>query len=164
MKTPAKPAKPSTGPSQALIARIEHLDSLLKHLPQSLPIDPSVSKYHLNLDEDILADGGPLAAASRCLELCFETWQMARTGDGNIHFRERGSRLKALIVFMKTTVKKMTEADRAVFKDAWLERLIRAAVANGAKIPSVSSYKQNSESSNKRNATSPPDSEPQLAA
>ncbi|KAJ7598285.1 hypothetical protein C8J56DRAFT_1039117 [Mycena floridula] len=67
MKQP-KASKPSTGPPQALIACIEHLDSLLKHLPQNLPLDPPTSGYNFNLDPEILEDGGPLAAASQCLK------------------------------------------------------------------------------------------------
>ncbi len=137
-KTSTNP-KLSTGPSKALVERINHLKNLFEHLPDSveLPLDPNDSKYTFYLDSEILSeDPSGMAALSRCFEVAFDTW---RQPDSKIKLTERGHRLSEdLIKFLKEVVKKdlKTDIDHAVFKDAWLEWLIQSAVHAGAKIPS----------------------------
>ncbi|PBK87479.1 hypothetical protein ARMGADRAFT_1085498 [Armillaria gallica] len=124
--------KPATGPLQSLISRIEHLLHLLQGLPHhdSVPLDPIQSTYNFSLNPDILEDGGPFAAISQCLEVNFATW---RNPDGLIHFAERGKQLERMITMLKQAVKMMSEKDREAFSSAWLERLITAAINQGAK-------------------------------
>ncbi|KAJ3493457.1 hypothetical protein NLJ89_g11017 [Agrocybe chaxingu] len=64
------------------------------------------------------------------LEVCFRTYQ-----NPQIRFAERGRRLDDLISAVRQAVKIMTDSDRDAFCQAWLERLIDAAVQDGAKIP-----------------------------
>ncbi|KAG5646852.1 hypothetical protein H0H81_008123, partial [Sphagnurus paluster] len=129
--TKAKPTKAPPGPPAALVSRIEHLAALLKNLPTSIPLDPPQSTYQFTMDPEKLEDCGVFGAFSSCMEICFGTWQGK---DRVIHFTERGKRLAGLTALMKTAVKTMSEGEREVFREAWLERLIKIAIADGAKI------------------------------
>ena len=130
--TKHKTDKTLPGPPLELTSRINHLSNLLLHLPLTLPLDPSKSKYSFFLDPDEVTDKGIFGAFGNRMESCFETY---KAKDQPIHFTERGKRLKALADLMKTAVGKMTDGERTVFREVWLERLIRAAIADGAKIP-----------------------------
>lgn len=121
--------KPVTGPPQELISRIEHLRSLLKNLPTSLPENPADSPYRFYLDPDALDDRGYLGELSHALEVSFVTHQRP------LQFLQRGSSLDPLPALLKTAVKHMSSAERDVFRQAWLQRLIDAASAAGAKVP-----------------------------
>ncbi|KAJ6513471.1 hypothetical protein C8R45DRAFT_1050224 [Mycena sanguinolenta] len=121
--------KPVKGPPQELISRIEHLRSLVNNLPLSLPENPPNSTYRFYLDPDALEDRGYLGELSHALEVSFATHLRP------VQFLQRGSSLNALPALLKTTVKQMSTAEREVFRKAWLERLIDAAVAAGAKVP-----------------------------
>ncbi|KAJ7927358.1 hypothetical protein B0H13DRAFT_2312562 [Mycena leptocephala] len=61
---PTEP-KASTGPPQALIYCIEHLQQLLKHLLSSLLLDPAESLYQFYIDEDRVADAGTVFSACK---------------------------------------------------------------------------------------------------
>jgi hypothetical protein len=52
-----------------------------------------------------------------------------------VPFREHCPGLEALEGICKRAVRDMSPADCAVFQDAWIERLIKAALDSGAKIP-----------------------------
>ena len=122
------------GPPQELISRINHLHNLLKNLPSSLPSNPKESRYCFGLDTEDVAEEGVWYAFNRNLEACFETHTIP--AGGTIVFRERGPRLEALIQTFKTAARGLTsDADRTFMQDLWLERLIRAAEQQGAKIP-----------------------------
>ncbi|KAF4590471.1 hypothetical protein EYR38_009772 [Pleurotus pulmonarius] len=128
--TKKKATQPTVGPSQELVSRILYLQQLLKALPHILPLDPELSRYQFAIDTEDIAEYGPLGAFSRCMEAAFETF---RRRDGVIEFTERGERLeKHLIGTMRAVVKVMSEIDRTVFKEAWLERLITTAKRHGA--------------------------------
>ncbi|KAJ6619927.1 hypothetical protein B0H10DRAFT_2024078 [Mycena sp. CBHHK59/15] len=115
---PTEP-KASTGPRQALIYHIEHLQQLLEHLPSSLPLDPAESLYQFYIDEDHVADAGTVfPVAGRALELSFGTWER----DAVVKFTERGSRVAALGPFLKSV-------------KAWISRLLQAAKDSGTAIP-----------------------------
>ncbi|KAJ7612906.1 hypothetical protein DFH06DRAFT_1198821 [Mycena polygramma] len=130
MAPKSKPeAKAVTGPSQELISRIEHLRSLLNNLPESLPENPADSPYRFYLDPDETKDRGYLGELGHALEVSFATHLRP------VQFLQRGSCLDPLPVLLKTTVKQMPSRDREIFREAWLERLINAAVAAGAKAP-----------------------------
>ncbi|KAJ7843751.1 hypothetical protein B0H14DRAFT_2585528 [Mycena olivaceomarginata] len=120
------PAKPVTGPPQALISRIEHLADLLHNLPSSLPEKPSHSLYNFWTDPEILKDGGHFSAVSHALEVSFETHLLSLQGR-TLVFTERGERLDTLVKFLKTGVKHMSPGERTTFQGAWLERLITAS-------------------------------------
>ena len=76
-----------------------------------------------------------MVAFNRNLEACFKTY--AIHASGTIVFQERGPRLEALIQTFKTTARGLTsDADQKFMEEVWLEKLIRAAVQQGAKIPS----------------------------
>lgn len=123
------------GPPQKLISRITHLHNLLKNLPSSLPFNPAESQYCFSLDTEDIAEEGIWYAFNRSLETCFETHRIP--AGGTIVFRERGPRLDDLIKTFKTAAKGLTtDADRKFMQEVWLERLIKAAEMQGAKIPS----------------------------
>src|ERR1700720_2078100 len=82
---------PQNGPAQHLISRINYLGNLLKHLPESLPLDPIESHYHFGLATLDVEEEGGWFAFNRNLEACFETHKIAAGGE--IVFRERGSKL-----------------------------------------------------------------------
>ncbi|KAK6997237.1 hypothetical protein R3P38DRAFT_3624476 [Favolaschia claudopus] len=106
-----KEDKPVKGPPRELVARIEHLRSLLRNLPQSLPENPPDSPYRFYLDPE-KAD-------------TLESWGMLlRCPSRLTYFTESPSSFN------------LSEKDRGTVKDAWIERLITAAVASGTKIPS----------------------------
>ncbi|KAE9388771.1 hypothetical protein BT96DRAFT_947346 [Gymnopus androsaceus JB14] len=133
MKAPAKPAKPSTGPPQNLIEQLEHLRTLLKHLPEHIPLDLPAheSTYHFQLpSDDEIEERGAFGAISHALEICF-----GQRRDGLIMFKERGQRLEEMVKMLKLGVKQMSDGDREAFRDAWLKRLIEAAKAAGGRVP-----------------------------
>ncbi|KAJ6607780.1 hypothetical protein B0H10DRAFT_1955972 [Mycena sp. CBHHK59/15] len=124
--------KAVTGPPRELIARIEHLQSLLCNLPTSLPENPIDSTYRFYLEDEKLEDRGYLGELSHALEVSFATHELR---GAPIRFLQRGTSLDVLPAMLKTAVKKMTDKDREAFRTAWLERLITAAVASGATVP-----------------------------
>lgn len=63
--------------------------------------------------------------------MCFETYK----NKGSITFCKRGSRLDTLMKMLKEAVKGLTECDRAILQESWIERLIKAAELQGAKMP-----------------------------
>ncbi|CAK5275046.1 unnamed protein product [Mycena citricolor] len=130
---PPKQNRTVTGPSRALIARIQHLKSLLSGLPNSLPESLPESPYHFYFDAERLDDRGYFGEVSHLIEISFETHKLPQGGP--ILFRQRGACLAPLISVLKTAVKWMTEDERTSFQSAWLERLINGAIASGAKIP-----------------------------
>ncbi|PBK90520.1 hypothetical protein ARMGADRAFT_1032525 [Armillaria gallica] len=78
----------ATEPPKALIECINHLKTLLEHLPDSneLPLNPAKSKYIFYLDPEVLSeDPSGIAALSHCLEVAFETWFRP---DGEIEFKD----------------------------------------------------------------------------
>ncbi|KAJ3514067.1 hypothetical protein NLJ89_g2589 [Agrocybe chaxingu] len=133
--TQKKTTTTQIGPSQALVSRINHLRELLKCLPSTLPLNPATSSYDFGLDPEKLEDRGPLGAVSHSLEVAFRTFDHRNQ---EIHFTERGDRLEALVSMLKLAVKSMSNSDRQVFQEAWLEQLITAAERDGAKIPAKS--------------------------
>jgi hypothetical protein len=69
---PLKVPMPLTGPSQALIERINYLKTLLSGLPQTLPLEPLDSQYRFYLDEDSVGVAGTVfPEASHALEVSF---------------------------------------------------------------------------------------------
>ncbi|KAK7016186.1 hypothetical protein VNI00_018970 [Paramarasmius palmivorus] len=97
--------KPVTGPLKHLHERIEHLATLLKNLPDTLPLNPPPheSTYHFGIDPDNVELCGPLGAVLHVLEIAF-----GQCPDGYIEFKERGPRLSSeLPKMMKIAVKNM---------------------------------------------------------
>ncbi|THU80666.1 hypothetical protein K435DRAFT_600201, partial [Dendrothele bispora CBS 962.96] len=144
------PKKPSKGPSQHLIERIDHLRNLLHNLPDSLPLNPpaSESTYHFALVPEDLEERGAFGAVSHSLEIGF-----GQQPDGILHFRERGERLEELIRMLKAGVKIMSDTDRSAFQSAWLERLINAAKSDGAKYTKRKQLNQDSTNSSDKHVT-----------
>jgi hypothetical protein len=131
-----KDKSPLNGPSAELISRINHLGHLLKNLPRNLPLDPlqSESRYNFGLETEHVEEEGVWFAFNKNLEACFETHTIP--AGGTIVFRERGKRCEALIKMFKEAVKALTkDADRDFLQEVWLERLIKAAELQGAKVP-----------------------------
>ena len=120
------------GPSSELTSRIHHLQHLLERLPNTLPLNPEESNYHFALDMDIVNDEGVWYAFNRNLEVCFEMHKL-RNGE-IIVFQERGDQYNGLIKMMKTTVKALPKKEHTFFREVWLERLIKAAELQGAKV------------------------------
>ncbi|KAJ7897662.1 hypothetical protein B0H14DRAFT_3425022 [Mycena olivaceomarginata] len=130
-KEAAKP-KPVIGPSCELIARIEHLRNLLKHLPRSLPIDPPDSCYWFFLETDSIDLHGYFGAAGHALEISFRTFMLR---DQPLKFQQRGGSLDDLPKMLKHAVKHMKDGEQENFRTAWIEHLIMAAKGSGANIP-----------------------------
>ena len=134
--TRKKDKSPQNGPSAELISRINHLGNLLKNLPRHLPLDPlqAESRYNIGLETEHVEEEGVWFAFNKNLEACFETHTIP--AGGTIVFRERGKCCKALIKMFKEAVKALTkDADRDFLQEVWLERLIKAAELQGAKVP-----------------------------
>ncbi|KAJ7622857.1 hypothetical protein B0H17DRAFT_1151577 [Mycena rosella] len=131
----APKTKTATGPPQALVARIQHLGDLLRHLPTSLADYPSHSLYNLALDPERLKDGGYFSAVGHALEISFQT-HLLQIQNRPLLFIERGRRHDDLVKLLKMGVKQMSPSERTSFQEAWIEWLITAAVDSGAKIPS----------------------------
>ncbi|KAJ7860408.1 hypothetical protein B0H14DRAFT_2576624 [Mycena olivaceomarginata] len=123
-----------TGPSHELINRIEKLGTLLRNLLDSIPLvmASSISSYNFAMDPKRLEENGLLSALGHSLEIAFKTWKL---GTVEVPIRERGPGLEALEGICKRAVRDMSPGDHAVFQDAWIERLIKAALDSGAKIP-----------------------------
>ncbi|KAJ7347260.1 hypothetical protein DFH08DRAFT_960607 [Mycena albidolilacea] len=144
---------PSTGPPQALIARIDYLQKLLKHLPLSLPLEHEDSPYRFYLDEDHVADTGSVfPEAGGALEILFRTWRMGTV----VRFEEGGVRVVALGPFLKRTVNRMSASERVSFEEAWITRLIQAAKDSGATVPSRTSQVRERESGEDEPVDQPP--------
>ncbi|KAJ7913814.1 hypothetical protein B0H13DRAFT_1873557 [Mycena leptocephala] len=126
-------SKPSTGPPQALISRIDYLPRLLKRLPESLPLDPPESPYQFYLDEDRVADAGTVyPVIGRAFELSFGTW---KSRDAVVRIEERGSRVVALAPFLKSAIKRMSARERETFTEAWIDRWSRQQRTAGHLFP-----------------------------
>ena len=122
------------GPPAELISRINHLGSLLENLPVTIPQASRESRYGFGLDAEHVVEEGPWFAFNQNLEVCFKTHKIPR--GGTIIFRERGSCFNDLIKMFKDTVKRLTKDTECEFlREVWLERLIKAAELQGAKIP-----------------------------
>ncbi|KAJ7257418.1 hypothetical protein C8J57DRAFT_1516876 [Mycena rebaudengoi] len=129
--------KTVTGPTQTLVSRIDHLHTLLRHLPNSLPENPSHSQYDFGLDpksNSILNDGGGyFGAVGHILEVSFQT-HLLLMQNRPLLFTERGLRLEAMVKLLKGGVKNMSPGERISFQERWIERLITGAIDSGAKI------------------------------
>ena len=122
------------GPPQELICCITHLHNLLKNLPSSLPFNPAESQYCFGLDAEYVAEEGIWYAFNRNLEACFETHRIPV--GGTIVFQERGPQLDDLIQTFKMAAKGLTtDMNWTFMQEVWLEKLIKAAELQGAKIP-----------------------------
>jgi len=132
MTHPKKPA-PQNGPPQGLISWINHLGNLLKFLLDGLPLDLYDSKYYFGLDMDDVEQEGVWYAFNHNLKACFKMHKIL--AGGTIVFCERGSHLVNLIKIFKNAITELTvDADWTFLKEVWLERLIKAAELQGAKI------------------------------
>ena len=121
------------GPLQELICCITHLHNLLKNLPSSLPFNPAESQYSFGLDAEYVAEEGIWYAFNRNLEACFETHRIPV--GGTIVFQERGPQLDDLIQTFKMAAKGLTtDMNWTFMQEVWLEKLIKAAEMQGAKI------------------------------
>ncbi|KAJ6460178.1 hypothetical protein C8R45DRAFT_1109067 [Mycena sanguinolenta] len=126
--------KPSTGPPQALIERINYLGQLLTLLPTTLPAGPTNAPYRFFLDEDrVTFAGSILPEVQRALEASFETFNGPHIP---VRFQECSAHVQALIPFLKASVKQMNPGEREAFEAAWMDKLVGGAKESGAKIPS----------------------------
>lgn len=74
---------------------------------------------------------GPYYAINQSLEIAFATYKL----HGNaLELTERGTRLAQLIKIMKDVMKKLSDSERKLFVDVWVERLIVAAKSAGATV------------------------------
>lgn len=129
------PTRPE-GPSSTLVSRINHLGNLLKNLPTDLPLNPPESTYWFRLDAEKVQDKGVWFAVTQSLEVCFKTYK----NKGSITFRECSARLDALIKMLREAVKGLTECDRAILKESWIEIDQSSRAAKGQDANKVSSF------------------------
>lgn len=111
------------------ISRLKHLGKLLKGLPNDLPLDPADSRYKFGLDGEDLEEYGHWYALNRNLEVCFQTH--ALRGE-SLKITERGKSLDVLLNFLQGGMREVPGEAELVMN--WVEKLIAAAVASGAKI------------------------------
>ncbi|KAJ7455838.1 hypothetical protein FB451DRAFT_1184129 [Mycena latifolia] len=123
---------------------MNHLANLMKHLPNSLPLNPpaSGSESHFQLDPDDVKSEGMMYAFNRNLEICFETHKLR---GGKLLFTEHGQRVLALKSFFKSVVKSQSLPDARGHQLRWVERLTQAAIDSGAKIPKKRTIEVDSE-------------------
>ena len=125
------------GPLSQLMAQLNHLQSLLKNLPDTLPLNPTPSHYGFGLNSKSIAEEGVWYAFNHNMEVNFETHKMWGDKSGSLVLREQGECWMQLVQTMKDTIKMLTKDDEHNFLcEIWLEWLIRTAEAHGAKIPS----------------------------
>jgi hypothetical protein len=125
------PKESRTGVPSKYAAQLDHLQSLLKNLPESLPNSPPISTYQFGLDpDDITSELGSWYALNRNLEICFETYRGLE-----ITISERGSRIQSVVQHIKGLLKMLSTSNRELTVEKWVEGLISAAVRVGAKIP-----------------------------
>ena len=122
-------AKPKTTaaapwPSSTLHSRIEHLARLLENLPSSIPLDPVELQYCFALDPDKIEERGVFGAAWRSASKLGAVKIMLPTSRNE----------RDLMDLMKRAIQTMTESERRVFREVWLERLIAVAVVAGARV------------------------------
>lgn len=124
-----KPLPLSTGPAYEQVQRINYLSSLFHGLPSTLSENPSA--YPISINEEKLEEGGSFAALGHALELTFNTWSTP-----NIVLSERSdAALDQVIKTIKAHFKTMASSEREAFLATWVERLVTAAKAAGAKPP-----------------------------
>jgi hypothetical protein len=121
--------------------KLAHLEQLLKGLPQNIPFQPLSSLYHFQPDTSSIEDKGVFGVSAHCLEVAFGTHAL-RLCNKDLIFSERGPRLEVnLMHLLRWTVKELPSIkDQQAFSDAWIDRLIQAAVASGGAIPSQKRY------------------------
>lgn len=112
---------------EVCLSRITYLQSLLEHLPSSI----SERSYGFGLDPDDVEEEGKFYALNRNFEICFQTHTLASGAPIPLC---RSKDYGTLIEMLKET----TNGDPSgcgFLKDIWVEQLIRAAQALGAKVP-----------------------------
>jgi len=67
--TKPKTTQTPLGPTQSLVSRIDHLASLLRNLPSTIPLDPPELRYHFVLNYEKIEGRGMFGAAPRMLKL-----------------------------------------------------------------------------------------------
>ncbi|KAF8131310.1 hypothetical protein K438DRAFT_1788336 [Mycena galopus ATCC 62051] len=124
-----------TGPPRELINVIEKLRTLLRNLPEPIPLVTAcgTSSYDFTLNSERLTEGRIFSALGHALEVAFRTWQNG--GNVEVPFHERGAALEALEGIFKRAVRGMTPGEQSAFQHAWIERLIKAAQDSGAQMP-----------------------------
>lgn len=113
---------------------INHLANLLSHLPEGLPLNPSESSYHFDLDVDDILEEGYGYALNRRLEIAFEVSTLPVGAP--LQLKERGVRLKALVSLLRAATKELiAPSDHEFYISRWIKRITAAARIAGAKIP-----------------------------
>ncbi|KAJ7736790.1 hypothetical protein B0H14DRAFT_3612016 [Mycena olivaceomarginata] len=102
--------KPVTGPPRELIARIEHLRTLLRNLPTSLPENPPDSRYRFYLESDALEDLGYIGELSHALEVSFD-------GSGDYNGPESSAALPATVNTTSQMEKEGRELHRTIYEE-----------------------------------------------
>jgi hypothetical protein len=118
--------------------RLAHLEQLLKALPNKLPYQPEGSRYVFQANMDELEDRGVYGVTVHCLEIAFQTHALRVQGK-DLVFSKRGPRLDTdLVELLRWTLNELlTDEEWEAFCDAWVGRLIQAAMMSGAQIPSL---------------------------
>ena len=72
-------------------------------------------------------------ALNRCLELAFKTSSLG--SGGKLVIQERGHCFTDLMKMFRNILKHLSSSDRNFYVLRWVDRIIEAALAAGAKIP-----------------------------
>lgn len=118
-------ACPYTGsPSPPTMTPIARLRSLLKGLPDALPIEPEGTKFPLQLDGELIAEEGWYVALNQALHATF-----GHRSQG-IQIRERGPGLLSIATAMEQTI--MNDANSRELVELWAKDIAEAAMTAGA--------------------------------
>lgn len=113
-----------------LRSKLKTLESLVRLLPESLPLQHS-GAILFALDSDDIEDLGIAGALNRCFEL---NWGMKTHG---IHVRERGDKLSTTAAIFRRVLEDMKATDDAGLVGIWMDALIGAVTAALEEPPSM---------------------------
>jgi hypothetical protein len=115
-------------------SRLLLLAQLFESLPETIPYNPVTSQYNFSINTaEMDEDDGAYQLVNRCLEVSFQTHV-----EQNFKILERGQHLLELVQLLKWAVENMPPSEHDFLRDVWVECLIRAAEASGAKLESSS--------------------------
>jgi hypothetical protein len=107
---------------------LDRLQGLINTLPHTLPLNPTDSNYHFDLDPDDL-DEGHWFALNRRLEIAFQVHTLPKSKH---IFTERGPRLNHLIITLRAVLE-ASPHNHLLIRESWIEPLLEIAYHSGAK-------------------------------
>ena len=97
------------GPLSQLMAQLNHLQSLLKNLPDTLPLNPTPSHYGFGLNSKSIAEEEVWYAFNHNMEVNFETHKLQGDRRGSLVLHEWG---ECCIIQLVQTMKDTKDVDK----------------------------------------------------